>query len=120
RPATLARRPGRLRVETVALGDFRGGRCDFLGARPRRRCARFRRDDAAVEKLALLAPLALTTTAFGVPVGGVRPEPAWSARLVRCHDAAAAVALAEGASLTRQGSAAPCSRAVLAHIAAQS
>jgi 2-dehydropantoate 2-reductase len=51
------------------------------------------------EKLALVAPLALTTTAFGVPVGVVQAEPAWSARLVRCHDEAAAVALAEGAEL---------------------
>jgi 2-dehydropantoate 2-reductase len=51
------------------------------------------------EKLALLAPLALTTTAFGVPVGAVQAKPAWNARLVRCHDEAAAVALAEGAKL---------------------
>jgi 2-dehydropantoate 2-reductase len=51
------------------------------------------------EKLALLAPLALTTTAFGVPVGVVQAKPAWSAQLVRCHDEAAAVALAEGAKL---------------------
>src|SRR5262249_33191117 len=51
------------------------------------------------EKLALLAPLALTTTAFGVPVGVVQVEPAWSARLVGCHEEAAAVALAEGAKL---------------------
>jgi 2-dehydropantoate 2-reductase len=55
------------------------------------------------EKLALLAPLALTTTAFGVPVGGVQAEPSWSARLVRCHDEAAAVALAEGAKLDAPG-----------------
>ncbi len=51
------------------------------------------------EKLALLAPLALTTTAFGVPVGVVQAEPAWNARLVRCHDEAVAVALAEGAKV---------------------
>src|SRR5262245_11305946 len=51
------------------------------------------------EKLALLAPLALTTTAFGVPVGVVQAEPAWSARLLDCHDEAAAVALADGAKL---------------------
>jgi 2-dehydropantoate 2-reductase len=51
------------------------------------------------EKLALLAPLALTTTAFGVPVGVAQAKPAWSARLVSCHDEAAAVALAEGAKL---------------------
>ena len=51
------------------------------------------------EKLTLLAPLALTTTAFGVPVGVVQAEPDWNVRLVRCHDEAAAVALAEGAKL---------------------
>jgi 2-dehydropantoate 2-reductase len=51
------------------------------------------------EKLALLAPLALTTTSFAVPVGVVQAEPALNARLVRCHDEAAAVALAEGATL---------------------
>jgi 2-dehydropantoate 2-reductase len=51
------------------------------------------------EKLALLAPLALTTTSFALPVGVVQAEPAWNARLVRCHDEAAAVALAEGAKL---------------------
>jgi 2-dehydropantoate 2-reductase len=51
------------------------------------------------ERLTLLAPLALTTTAFGVPVGAVQAEPASNARLVRCHHEAAAVALAEGAKL---------------------
>jgi 2-dehydropantoate 2-reductase len=49
------------------------------------------------EKLALLAPLALTTTAFGVPVGVVQAEPDWNAQLVCCHDETVAVALAEGA-----------------------
>jgi 2-dehydropantoate 2-reductase len=51
------------------------------------------------EKLALLAPLALTTTARGAPVGVVQADPDWNARLVGCHDEAAAVAIAEGAKL---------------------
>ena len=51
------------------------------------------------EKLALLAPLALTTTARGAPVGVVQADPDWYARLVGCHDEAAAVAIAEGAKL---------------------
>ena len=50
------------------------------------------------EKLALLAPLALTTTALGAPVGTVQADPEW-------HPArplprgAVAVGLAEGATL---------------------
>jgi 2-dehydropantoate 2-reductase len=51
------------------------------------------------EKLALLAPLALTTTALDGPVGVVQSDPEWSVRLERCHDEAAAVAIAEGAEL---------------------
>jgi 2-dehydropantoate 2-reductase len=51
------------------------------------------------QKLALLAPLALTTTARGAPVGVVQADPDWNARLVGCHDEAAAVAIAEGAKL---------------------
>lgn len=50
------------------------------------------------EKLALLAPLALTTTARGVPVGAVQQDPGWNSRLMRCHDEAAAVGIAEGAT----------------------
>ena len=34
------------------------------------------------EKLALLAPLALTTTAHGAPVGGVQADPEWNTRLL--------------------------------------
>jgi ketopantoate reductase len=52
------------------------------------------------EKLALLAPLALTTTAHGAPVGVVQADPDWNARFVGCHDEAAAVAIAEGATLS--------------------
>ena len=51
------------------------------------------------EKLALLAPLALTTTALGAPVGQVQAEPEWNSRLGRCHEEAVAVGLAEGATL---------------------
>jgi 2-dehydropantoate 2-reductase len=50
-------------------------------------------------KLALLAPIALTTTARGATVGGVQADPEWNARLLSCHDEAAAVAVAEGARL---------------------
>jgi 2-dehydropantoate 2-reductase len=51
------------------------------------------------EKLALLAPLALTTPALGAPVGVVQADPDWSALLMCCHDEAAAVGIAEGAKL---------------------
>jgi 2-dehydropantoate 2-reductase len=51
------------------------------------------------EKLALLAPLALTTTARGAPVGVVQADPDWKVRLLGSHDEAAAVALAEGARI---------------------
>jgi 2-dehydropantoate 2-reductase len=51
------------------------------------------------EKLAFLAPLALTTTARGAPVGTVQEEPEWNARLMRCHDETVAVGVAEGAIL---------------------
>jgi 2-dehydropantoate 2-reductase len=51
------------------------------------------------EKLAFLAPLALTTTARGAPVGTVQEEPEWKARLRRCHDETVAVGVAEGAIL---------------------
>jgi 2-dehydropantoate 2-reductase len=51
------------------------------------------------EKLAFLAPLALTTTARGVPVGVVQGDPDWNSRLLRCHDETVAVGLAQGAGL---------------------
>ena len=58
-------------------------------------------DDATLlwAKLAFLAPLALTTTARGAPVGTVQDEREWKERLMGCHDEAVAVGLAEGASL---------------------
>jgi 2-dehydropantoate 2-reductase len=51
------------------------------------------------EKLAFLAPLALTTTAYGAPVGAVQEEPNWNSRLIRCHEETVAVGIAEGATL---------------------
>lgn len=51
------------------------------------------------EKLALLAPLALTTTAAGLPAGAVQAAAEWSERLFACHREAVAVGAAEGATL---------------------
>ena len=51
------------------------------------------------EKLALLGPLALTTTAAGVPAGAVQAAPEWSERLFACQREAVAVGEAEGATL---------------------
>lgn len=51
------------------------------------------------EKLALLAPLALTTTAAGASAGAVQALPEWSERLFACHREAVAVGAAEGATL---------------------
>ena len=60
-------------------------------------------DEATVlwEKLALLGPLALTTTAAGAPAGAVQEAAEWRARLVACHREAVAVGAAEGATLDR-------------------
>lgn len=51
------------------------------------------------EKLSFLAPLALTTSAHGGPVGAVQADPDWRARLVRCHEETVAVGIHEGALL---------------------
>jgi 2-dehydropantoate 2-reductase len=51
------------------------------------------------EKLAFLAPLALSTTARDAPVGQVQEEPAWNSQLMQCHDETVAIGLAEGATL---------------------
>jgi len=51
------------------------------------------------EKLALLGPLALTTTAAGAPAGTVQALPEWSGRLFACHREAVAVGGVEGATL---------------------
>jgi 2-dehydropantoate 2-reductase len=55
------------------------------------------------EKLAFLAPLALTTTALAAPVGAVQADPMWNRRLIRCHDETVAVGLAEGSALDPPG-----------------
>jgi 2-dehydropantoate 2-reductase len=57
------------------------------------------RDDEAEllwEKLAFLAPVALTTSALGAPIGAVRNDPGWRARLERAQAEVIAVASAEG------------------------
>lgn len=54
------------------------------------------------EKLALLGPLALATTAAGLPAGAVQDAPEWSERLFACHREAVAVGSAEGATLDGQ------------------
>jgi 2-dehydropantoate 2-reductase len=50
-------------------------------------------------KLAFLAPLALTTTAKGAPLGAVRDDPVWRKRLEASLSEACAVGAAEGARL---------------------
>jgi 2-dehydropantoate 2-reductase len=50
-------------------------------------------------KLAFLAPLALSTTAAGVPIGGLRSDAVLNARLEACLREACAVALASGAEV---------------------
>ena len=54
------------------------------------------------EKLALLGPLALTTTAAGMPAGAVQAAPEWHERLFACHHEAVAVGSAEGATLDEE------------------
>lgn len=51
------------------------------------------------EKLAFLAPLALTTTALGAPVGVVQADLDWNARLLGCHEETVLIGFAEGATL---------------------
>ena len=64
------------------------------------KCA-VRADEAAVlwEKLAFLAPVALTTSALGAPIGAVRDDPQWHAQLNRARAEVVAVASAEGVEL---------------------
>ena len=50
-------------------------------------------------KLCFLAPFALATTASGEPLGVVRSDPGWWARLERCVTEACAVGVAEGAEV---------------------
>ena len=81
--------PGRRREEIVA--ELRTGGLD----------AAVESDESALlwRKLAMLAPLALTTTALGAPVGVVQADADWHRRLLDCHDEAVAIAVAEGAKL---------------------
>jgi 2-dehydropantoate 2-reductase len=51
-------------------------------------------------KLCFLAPFALATTASGGPLGLVRSDPGWWARLEECVNEACAVGLAEGAKVS--------------------
>lgn len=50
-------------------------------------------------KLCFLAPFALATTALGGPLGGVRSDPSWWARLKGSVNEACAVGVAEGAKV---------------------
>lgn len=54
-------------------------------------------------KLALLAPIALTTTLRGSDFGGVAADPAWRRRLEGCIREVAAVARADGVELDADG-----------------
>jgi 2-dehydropantoate 2-reductase len=60
-----------------------------------------RANEASVlwEKLAFLAPVALTTSALGEPIGAVRHDPCWRARLERAQAEVVAVASAEGVQI---------------------
>lgn len=53
-------------------------------------------------KLAMLAPLALATSAAGGPIGAVRSEPDWNARLMACCTEVCAVARADGATVSTE------------------
>jgi 2-dehydropantoate 2-reductase len=55
--------------------------------------------DVLWRKLALLAPIALTTTARGSPLDGVVSDPAWRERIERCVREVTAAAGAEGVVL---------------------
>src|SRR5262249_30731871 len=87
----------------VVLGP--GRRRDDIAADMRRAGfeVELERDEPTLlwEKLAFIAPLALTTTARGDSVGAVRESPEWNARLMRCHAEVVAVGAAEGATLDR-------------------
>jgi 2-dehydropantoate 2-reductase len=53
-------------------------------------------------KLCFLAPFALVTAASGSPLGVVRSDAQWRARLEECVNEACAVAVAEGAKVTSE------------------
>jgi 2-dehydropantoate 2-reductase len=58
-------------------------------------------DEATVlwRKMAFLAPVALTTSALGAPLGAVRADPPWGERLDSCREEVIAAARAEGAGI---------------------
>jgi|SRR5579864_1555383 len=62
-------------------------------------------------KLVFLAPIALATTAFDQPVGGVMSNPEWKAQWESCVREACAVAAAEGAKVEANAVFAGMSRA---------
>lgn len=65
---------------------------------------RVRRDEATTMwgKLAFLAPMALTTSAFAGPIGAVREDPHWRSLLEGCIRETCLVANASGASIQAQ------------------
>lgn len=50
-------------------------------------------------KIVFLAPMALSTTAAGLPIGGVRDDPTWRSLWESCVRETCAVAIAEGAKV---------------------
>ncbi len=113
--------PGTIRVEAEQLGPGRVGHLSAFadvqvapGPATRERaevlCEELRgagltcevRDDEATmlwSKLCFLAPFALATTASGEPLGFVRSDRGWWARLKGCVNEACAVGAAEGAKV---------------------
>lgn len=114
--------PGTIRVEAEQLGP---GRVRHLSAfadaqvapsgatraRAEALCEELRgaglgcevREDAVTmlwSKLCFLAPFALATTAVGGPLGVVRSDPGWWAKLESCVNEACAVGAAEGAKVS--------------------
>lgn len=97
-PATIVHRSPFVRIDLVE-----GDRADAIAEHVRAagiEC-NLRADEAVVlwEKLAFLAPLALTTTALNAPVGDVRADPIWRRRLEQVQREVVAAACAAGASL---------------------
>ena len=62
--------------------------------------------DVLWRKLAMLAPIALTTTLHGTPLGSVVGDPTWRARLEACIREIATTAQAEGVDIDADGLAA--------------
>ena len=101
--------PGRVR-QLSAFVDVQVAPSPATRARAEALCAELRtagltcevREDEVTmlwSKLCFLAPFALATTASGGPLGLVRSDPSWWARLEGCVDEACAVGLAEGAKV---------------------